>query len=35
MAYGDYPDLKGVKKILIVKLRHLGDVLLTGPVFAA
>lgn len=35
MVYGDYPDLKGVKKILVVKLRHLGDVLLTGAVFAA
>lgn len=34
MTYGDYPDLKGVKKILIVKMRHLGDVLLTGPVFS-
>ena len=34
MSYGDYPDLKGVKKILVVKLRHLGDVLLTGPVFS-
>ena len=35
MSYGGYPDLTGVKKILIVKLRHLGDVLLTGPVFAS
>lgn len=35
MTYGDYPDLNGVKKILIVKLRHLGDVLLTGAVFSA
>ncbi len=33
MSYGDYPDLKNVKKILIVKMRQLGDVLLTGPVF--
>ena len=32
-AYGDYPDLKGVKKILVIKLRHLGDVLLTTPLF--
>ncbi len=32
-SYGDYPDLRGVKKILVVKLRSLGDVLLTGPVF--
>lgn len=34
-AYGNYPDLRGVKKILIVKLRHVGDVLLTSPVFTA
>lgn len=31
MTYGNYPDLRGVKKILVVKMRHLGDVLLTGP----
>jgi len=35
MVYGDYPDLSRVRKILVVKLRHLGDVLLTGPVFDA
>ena len=35
MTYGDYPDLSRVRKILVVKLRHLGDVLLTGPVFSA
>ncbi len=34
MTYGDYPDLAGVKKVLVVKLRQLGDVLLTGPVFS-
>ncbi len=33
MTYGDYPDLTNVKNILVIKLRHLGDVLLTGPVF--
>lgn len=33
MSYGDYPDLSGVKRVLVVKLRHLGDVLLTTPVF--
>ncbi|MBI5345796.1 MAG: putative lipopolysaccharide heptosyltransferase III [Chlamydiae bacterium] len=33
MAYGNYPDFSDVKKILVVKLRHLGDVLLTTPVF--
>jgi heptosyltransferase III len=35
MTYGNYPELKQVKRILVVKLRHLGDVLLTGPVFHA
>lgn len=35
MSYGDYPDLARVKKILVIKLRHLGDVLLSGPVFKA
>ncbi len=35
MTYGDYPDLSNVKRVLVVKLRHLGDVLLTTPVFAA
>lgn len=35
MSYGGYPDLQEIKKILVVKLRHLGDVLLTGPVFSA
>jgi heptosyltransferase-3 len=33
MSYGDYPDLSKVKKILVIKLRQLGDVLLTGAVF--
>src|SRR3989344_192152 len=33
MTYGDYPDLTGVKKVLVIKLRQLGDVLLTGAVF--
>lgn len=35
MSYGDYPDLSGVKNVLVIKLRQLGDVLLTGPVFSA
>lgn len=35
MAYGNYPPLDGVRRILVVKLRHLGDVLLSGPVFSA
>jgi heptosyltransferase-3 len=34
MSYGDYPDFDNIKKILVIKLRHLGDVLLTGPVFS-
>ncbi len=34
MKYGNYPDLTGVKKILVIKLRHHGDVLLTSPVFS-
>lgn len=33
MSYGDYPDLTGVKKVLVIKLRHHGDVLLTSPLF--
>lgn len=35
MSYGNYPDLRGVKRVLVVKLRNLGDVLLTAPVFSA
>ncbi len=35
MTYGDYPDLTGVKKILVVKLRQIGDVLLTAALFKA
>jgi heptosyltransferase-3 len=34
MSYGDYPDLKNVKRILVVKMRHHGDVLLSSPVFS-
>lgn len=34
MNYGNYPNLSGVKKILVVKLRHHGDVLLTSAVFS-
>lgn len=33
LSYGNYPDLSKIKKILVIKLRHLGDVLLTSPVF--
>lgn len=35
MAYGNYPDLTQVRRALVMKLRHLGDVLLAGPVFSA
>ena len=35
MTYGNYPDLKKIKKILVIKLRHHGDVLLTSPVFSS
>ncbi len=28
-------DFNGIKKILVIKLRHIGDVLLTAPVFRA
>ncbi len=31
MSYGDYPDLSRVQRVLVVRLRHLGDVLLTTP----
>lgn len=34
MGYGDYPSLKHVKRALVIKLRHHGDVLLTSPVFS-
>ena len=34
MTYGSYPDLSKVKKVLVVKLRHLGDTLLAEPVFS-
>lgn len=33
MSYGNYIDFKNVKKVLVIKLRHLGDVLLTTPIF--
>lgn len=34
MAYGNYPDLKSIKRILVIKMRHHGDVLLTSPLFS-
>ncbi len=33
MSYGSYPDLSSVNRVLVIKLRHLGDVLLTSPLF--
>lgn len=33
MTYGNYPDLSLVKRALIIKMRHHGDVLLTTPLF--
>jgi len=33
-GYGNYPDLDQVKRILVIKLRHHGDVFLTSPVFS-
>jgi heptosyltransferase-3 len=35
MSDFDYPDLSSVKKILCIKTRHHGDVLLTSPLFSA
>ena len=35
MSYGDYPDLTFVRRVLVIKMRHLGDVLLTTPLFSA
>lgn len=34
VSYGDYPDLTLVKRALVVKMRHHGDVLLTSPLFS-
>jgi heptosyltransferase-3 len=34
-SYGDYPDLSAVRRVLVVKLRHHGDVLLTSALFSA
>jgi heptosyltransferase-3 len=36
MYTGSYPaNFKNVRKILVIKLRHIGDVFLTVPVFRA
>ena len=34
MTYGNYPDLSQVKRVLVIKMRHHGDVLLTSPLFS-
>lgn len=34
MSYGNYPDLRHVRRVLVIKLRHLGDVLLSTPVLS-
>jgi heptosyltransferase-3 len=34
MTYGSYPDLSKVKRALVIKLRHHGDVLLISPLFS-
>tara|TARA_B100000315_G_scaffold8981_1_gene8829 strand:+ start:2677 stop:3831 length:1155 start_codon:yes stop_codon:yes gene_type:complete len=31
--YGNYPDLSNVERCLVIKFAHIGDVLLTTPVF--
>ncbi len=35
MTYGNYPSLAPIKRALVIKLRHHGDVLLTSPLFSA
>lgn len=34
-GYGDYPDLARVKRVLVVCLKNIGDVVLASPVFSA
>jgi heptosyltransferase III len=34
MTYGNYPQFAEVNKVLIIKFRHLGDVLLSTPLFS-
>ena len=34
MTNYNYPDLSNVRRVLVIKLRHHGDVLLTSPVFS-
>ena len=33
MSYGNYPKLDAVKRVLVIKMRHHGDVLLTSALF--
>lgn len=34
MEHFDYPDLKSIQKVLCIKLRHYGDLLLSWPIFS-
>ncbi|MDD5757478.1 MAG: putative lipopolysaccharide heptosyltransferase III [Desulfobulbaceae bacterium] len=34
IPYGDYPDHTAINRVLVIKLRHHGDVLLATPVFS-
>ena len=34
MTYGNYPDLSVIRRLLVIKMRHHGDVLLTSPLFS-
>jgi heptosyltransferase-3 len=34
MTYGNYPPLDRIKRALVIKMRHHGDVLLTSPLFS-
>ncbi|MBS0620206.1 MAG: putative lipopolysaccharide heptosyltransferase III [Verrucomicrobia bacterium] len=34
MTYGNYPDLGSIRRALVIKMRHHGDVLLTSPLFS-
>jgi heptosyltransferase-3 len=34
MTYGNYPNLSSIKRVLVIKMRHHGDVLLSSPVFS-
>jgi heptosyltransferase-3 len=34
MTYGNYPDLNKVRRALVIKMRHHGDLLLASPLFS-